>query len=92
MPQGNSKNPTFLFRVLTECFVELYLKRKYNLDEEEFLYIGDDINDLEALNYVKYAITVPDAVNKVKAIKGIQITTSRGGNGAFREVVDSLID
>lgn len=65
---------------------------RYNLNEDEFLYIGDDINDLDTLNYVKYAITVPDAVDKVKAVEGIQITTSRGGNGAFREVVDSLVD
>lgn len=65
---------------------------RYGLSEDEFLYIGDDINDLDTLNYVKYAITVPDAVDKVKAVEGIQITTSRGGNGAFREVVDSLVD
>lgn len=65
---------------------------RYGLSEDEFLYIGDDINDLDTLNYVKYAITVPDAVDKVKAVEGIQITTSRGGNGAFREIVDSLVD
>ena len=65
---------------------------KYNLSEDEFLYIGDDINDIEALEYSKYAFTVPDAVKKVKAIKGIQITTTRGGEGAFREIVDSLIE
>lgn len=65
---------------------------RYGLSEDEFLYIGDDINDLDTLNYVKHAITVPDAVDKVKAVEGIQMTTSRGGNGAFREVVDSLVD
>ena len=65
---------------------------KYNLSEDEFLYIGDDINDIAALEYSKYAFTVPDAVKKVKAIDGIQITTTRGGEGAFREIVDSLIE
>ena len=63
---------------------------RYKLKEDEFVYIGDDINDLETLKFAKYAITVPDAVNQVKAIEGIQITTAHGGNGAFREVVDCL--
>ncbi len=63
---------------------------KYNLKEDEFVYIGDDINDLDSLKFAKYAITVPDAVKKVKEIKGIQITTARSGEGAFREIVDAL--
>ncbi len=65
---------------------------KYNLSEDEYLYIGDDINDYDTLSYVKYRITVPDAVKKIKNIKGIQITDVRGGEGAFREVVDSLLE
>ena len=64
--------------------------KRYNLSEEEYLYIGDDINDIECLEYAKYKITVPNAVNKVKAIKDIQITQNSGGNGAFREVADCL--
>lgn len=64
---------------------------RYNLKENEFCYIGDDINDLDSLKYAKYAITVPDAVKKVKEIDGIQITSARGGEGAFREIVDTLV-
>lgn len=65
---------------------------KYNLSKEEFVYIGDDINDIECLEYAKYKITVPHAVEKVKDIKGIQITENLAGNGAFREVADCLVD
>lgn len=64
---------------------------KYKLSPEEYLYIGDDINDIECLEFAKYKITVPHAVEKVKAIKNIQITQNNAGNGAFREVVDCLI-
>ena len=64
---------------------------KYHLSEEEYLYIGDDVNDYDSLTKTKYAITVPNAVSKVKSIDNIMITTSCGGDGAFREVVDSLI-
>ncbi len=63
---------------------------KYNLQDDEYLYIGDDINDIESLCFAKNKITVPNAVDKVKAIDGIQITSKQGGNGAFREVVDCL--
>jgi len=65
---------------------------KKNLSQEEYLYIGDDINDIECLNYAKYAITVPNSTDKVKAIKNIQITTHSGGTGALREVADCLIN
>jgi len=65
---------------------------KYSLSQEEYVYIGDDINDLECLNYAKYKITVPHAVDKVKRADGIQITTRESGCGAFREVVDCLTE
>lgn len=65
---------------------------KYNLTPNEVAYIGDDINDLEVLEFVKYPITVPDAVQKIKDISGIQITNRKGGDGAFREVADALLD
>jgi len=63
---------------------------KYNLNKNEFVYIGDDINDFECLDFAKYKITVPHAPEKLKNIKGIQITETEAGNGAFREVVDCL--
>ena len=65
---------------------------KYNLKSNEYIYIGDDINDVEALEFAEIKITVPDAVEKVKNINGIQITSAKGGNGAFREVTDCLIN
>ena len=64
---------------------------RYNLTEDEFVYIGDDINDLESLKFAKYAVTVPGAVEKVKQLDGIQITETKSGEGAFREVVDALV-
>lgn len=65
--------------------------KKYNLTQEEYVYIGDDVNDLECLNFAKYKITVPHAVEKVKNVDKIQITQNEAGNGAFREVADCLV-
>ena len=64
---------------------------KYQLKEDEYLYIGDDVNDYDSLCFVKHRITVPDAVNKIKNIEGIQITEAHGGYGAFREVADAVM-
>ncbi|MBQ8168326.1 HAD hydrolase family protein [bacterium] len=65
--------------------------KKYNLTEEDYVYIGDDINDIASLEFAKYKITVPHAVSKVKQVTNIQITENDGGNGAFREVADCLV-
>lgn len=65
---------------------------KYSLTQNEYVYIGDDVNDSDCLNYAKYKITVPHAPDKIKKLKGIQITKNDGGNGAFREVADCLIN
>ena len=65
---------------------------KYKLSDEEYIYIGDDVNDYDSLCQSKYAFTVPNAVKKVLTIKGIQITSQKGGEGAFREIVDALTE
>lgn len=65
---------------------------KYNLSQDEYVYIGDDVNDLECLNYAKYKITVPHATDKIKSVNGIQIAENEAGNGAFREVADCLVN
>jgi len=63
-----------------------------NLKQDEFLYIGDDINDIDCLNFSSTKITVPNSTQAVKKVEGIQITEESGGNGAFREVVDCLLN
>lgn len=65
---------------------------RYNLKEGEFLYIGDDINDIDCLNFSSIKITVPNSTPRVKKVDGIQITNESGGSGAFREVVDCLLN
>ena len=64
---------------------------KYNLADEEFVYLGDDVNDYNSLCRAKYAVTVPSANKKIKSIKHIQFTEADAGNGAFREVIDCLL-
>lgn len=68
------------------------IKAKYNLSDDEILYVGDDINDIECLENAKYAITVKQANYKVKEISHIQIAQADAGDGAFREIVDNILE
>ncbi|MGM9993214.1 MAG: KdsC family phosphatase [Candidatus Avigastranaerophilus sp.] len=71
--------------------VLLSLMEKYNVKKEDVIYIGDDINDIECLQFVANPVTVPNAHISVKSIENISITETCGGNGAVREVADLLI-
>ena len=70
---------------------ELCIQEKVSL-ESEVSYIGDDINDLELLDVVKYKACPTNAINKVKEIDSIELMHNKGGNGAVREFVELLID
>lgn len=67
------------------------IAEKYNLSQDEICFIGDDINDIESLEWAGTAVTVPEANYKVNKVPNILITTANAGNGVFREVIDSLL-
>ena len=66
--------------------------KKYSLSSNEVLYIGDDVNDLAAFECVEYKIAPKNANPILKLREDIQITQNSGGHGAFREVVDELLN
>ena len=66
------------------------LKQKYNLDDDEIAYIGDDIIDLPVMYKVGVPIAVNNAVDLVKDI-AVFVTNKDGGNGAFREAIDWIL-
>lgn len=65
---------------------------KYNLNFDEYVYIGDDVNDRECLENTKFRVTVKNAHKSILKIKDIQITENNGGEGAFREIVDEILE
>lgn len=101
---SGEKNPIINFLAerfgLKETHQDIRLKidvlksivERNNLSPDEIIYIGDDINDIECLNFASTKITVPGSTDKVKKVEGIQVTTKTGGDGAFREVVDCLLN
>lgn len=70
--------------------LEDILKRE-NLQPEEVAFIGDDLTDLPLLLKVGLAVTVPNAVEQVKK-SAHYITQRRGGDGAYREMVDLILE
>ena len=69
------------------------IMKKYNLDSSQVLYIGDDINDIPAMELVDYRIA-PKNLNPILTlkVKNLQITENYGGNGAIREIADILAE
>ncbi len=68
------------------------IMQKYSLSADEVLYIGDDVNDLPAFDCVTYKIAPYNANPLLKLRTDIQITGNSGGNGAFRELVEDLLN
>ncbi len=65
--------------------------KELNITLDDVAFIGDDINDIELLSAVKYRACPADAVDKVKAIPNIKILSKKGGDGAVREFIESLL-
>lgn len=68
------------------------IMQKYSLNADEVVYIGDDINDIAAFECVTYKVAPKNANPVLKLRDDIQITEKFGGNGAFRELVDDLLN
>ncbi|MEQ9402759.1 MAG: HAD-IIIA family hydrolase [Cyclobacteriaceae bacterium] len=64
--------------------------KKLNLKKEEVAYIGDDINDLEIMQYVGLSACPGDAVEDIKKVSSI-ILTKNGGEGCVREFIDEYL-
>ncbi|MDD5687488.1 MAG: acylneuraminate cytidylyltransferase [Elusimicrobia bacterium] len=60
-----------------------------NISKEKVIFVGNDINDMEVMDYVGYPVAPNDAHEQIKKIAKI-ITKSKGGDGVVRELLDFL--
>jgi YrbI family 3-deoxy-D-manno-octulosonate 8-phosphate phosphatase len=67
---------------------ELTLRRGWNLSE--VAYMGDDLNDLPAMALCGAALAPANAAPEVKAA-AVLVTENRGGRGAVREALQTLL-
>ncbi len=64
--------------------------KKYNLKQNNFAYIGDDVNDIELLKHVGFSAVPKDVSNDIKKIPHY-ICEHSGGSGVFREITDLIM-
>ena len=66
------------------------LAKKYGLSLDQAAYIGDDVNDLEALRAVGFSAAPADAMPSV--LKAVHyVCKKKGGEGAVRELADLIL-
>lgn len=66
------------------------IAEKYGIKPEEIAYIGDDVNDIECMEYCGMTACPHDALPAVKPhVK--YICESDGGHGAVREFIDRIV-
>lgn len=83
----------------TECLMEVRdkesackeLATRYQLRATEIAFLGDDLLDLAAIRYAGVGIAVSDAAKQVREA-ALVITETRGGKGALREAVETILD
>lgn len=66
------------------------IMRQLGLTADEIAYIGDDINDLNALKICGLTATVSDGMAAVKAVVDY-VCNKHGGEGAFREFAELIL-
>ena len=79
----------------TGCLTKLEAAKricdKLGITLAEVCYVGDDVNDIDLLSAVGYPCCPPNARPEVKALPGIRILKTPGGQGAIREIADAII-
>ncbi len=71
-------------------FLESYLKSK-RIKAEEVIYVGNDINDYEAMKFIACPIAPSDACEEVRKIAKY-VTKSKGGEGVIRELLGLFLE
>jgi 3-deoxy-D-manno-octulosonate 8-phosphate phosphatase (KDO 8-P phosphatase) len=80
--------------VYEDCHVKLpvlkELLTKLQRSPAQAAYVGDDLLDLPAVQYVGLGVAVADAVAELKA-RADYVTQEQGGCGAVREVIEYIL-
>jgi YrbI family 3-deoxy-D-manno-octulosonate 8-phosphate phosphatase len=77
-------------RAKDKVSVLTHLSEKFNIPFEQMAYMGDDVNDVGALQAVGYAAAPADCVDQVRLVVHY-LCQKKGGEGAVREVIDMIL-
>ena len=70
------------------CYLD-YIE-KYNLKDEEILFVGDDLPDYEIMSRVGLAVCPNDAAVEIKAIC-TYVSPRNGGEGCVRDIIEQVL-
>ncbi|HHU34976.1 MAG: KdsC family phosphatase [Bacteroidales bacterium] len=65
-------------------------KEKYNLNDSEILYMGDDIPDYDVMKRVGVPVCPSDASSEIRQL-AIYISDKKGGEGCVRDVIEQTL-
>lgn len=66
------------------------LKMCYDLEDDEILYVGDDLPDYDIMKLVALAAAPQDAAPEIKAVADY-VSPINGGKGCVRDVLEQLL-
>lgn len=84
-------NISLLQGVIDKKNAVLKVCQKFNVKPEECLFLGNDINDIPALEMVGIPVAVADAYPEILE-HVIYKTSKKGGKGAVREICDIIFN
>ena len=80
--------------IFTGCAVKIetydQLLATYHLTDQEVMYMGDDIPDLEIMRRVGCPVCPKDACNEIKSIS-LYVSDLIGGHGCGRDVIEQVL-
>ena len=70
--------------------VAIKIMEELEIEAQKVCYVGDDLTDLRLMQHVGLAIAVADAAAEVRNAAHLT-TKAAGGNGAIRELVETIL-
>jgi len=76
--------------VMDKLSVIRAMAERHGISLRQIAYIGDDVNDMEALNAVGFSVTPADGLPQVRKIVDY-VCRLKGGEGAVRELAEMIL-
>ena len=57
---------------------------------EKIMFVGNDLNDISAMEIVNYPVAVADAHSEIKSLS-CHVLESKGGDAVVREIIESIL-
>ena len=76
-------------KITDKVATAIHIAEMNNFSLDNAIFVGNDLNDLPLLNLVGHPIIVSDAHPQLFDYS-FNVTSSKGGNGALREIIDYI--